>query len=139
MLRWIDRLAGWWMDRRMARQAADAEGVTLTRAELLPDQWRIDLLAPNLIPLISEAAAMLDAQQAKNYIEFDMLPRADHTDGRAIRVTIQWITGESPAQQNARLREELARLQLAARTFCEERSEAALGWLIAALELEDKR
>lgn len=110
----IDRVAAWWLAWRTERAARAIEiedKVELRRAEYLPNEWRVDLIAPNLLFLIDEATALLNAQHAENYIQFEMLPRADRTHGRPVRVTIQWVNGESPAQQNARLRAELTELR----------------------------
>lgn len=120
----LDRLACWWLDRRAsdgAAQIAAERRVTMHRMSAGPEGFRMDVLAPDLIHLIDQAAALLNAQSAENYIQFDMLPRLDRTGQRPIRVTIQWMEGESPAQQNARLRDELARLRdaVAAGRACE--------------------
>lgn len=110
----LDRLAAWWIDRRMhegAEQVIAESGVKLHKASLDPNGFRVDLIAPNLVALLDEAAGLLNAQSAENYIQFEMLPRMDRTNGRPVRVTVQWMDGESPAQQNARLRAEVAQLK----------------------------
>lgn len=111
MLQQIDRLAAWWFDWRQRRAVKAVSDVELKAITALPDEWRMDVIAPSLFELIHEATALLNAQNAENYIQFDMLPRADRTGLRPVRVTIQWANGESPAAQNARLREEVMRLR----------------------------
>lgn len=84
MIELLDRLAAWWIDRRMgmgAKQAAAESGVKLLKASLDPNGFRIDLIAPNLVGLLDEAAGLLNAQSAENYIQFEMLPRMDRTRG----------------------------------------------------------
>lgn len=64
----------------------------------------------NIAILANDAAAMLNAANADNYLQFDMVPRLDR-GMRPIRVTVQWANGESPADQNARLRKEIEQLK----------------------------
>lgn len=114
MLHQIDRLVAAYHNWRMgqaAKEIEDSTGVQLKSVELQENGWRMDLIAPNLLPLLDEATALLNAQSAENYIEFDMLPALRRTNGKPVRVTIQWIGKESPAQQNARLREEVEQVR----------------------------
>ena len=53
---------------------------------------------PGVYLLADEAATMLEANNAKNYVQFDMMPRADR-HLLPIRVTVQWADGKSPAQR----------------------------------------
>lgn len=116
MLKLLDRACAAyfnWRAKGPARQAAAENGIEWMRAELTPDSWRIDVAAPNLVFLLEEAAALLDKNHAENYIQFDMIPRAARTDWRAVRVTLQWLHGLSPAEKNARLEAELTELRRA--------------------------
>ena len=114
MLQLIDRLAAAWLHWRTSQAAArvtEESGITFKRAEVTPSGFDIQLNAPNLLYLVEEASAMLHGYEAENYLEINMLPRFNQTKGRPIRVTIQWMLKESPAEQNARLRAEVARLR----------------------------
>ncbi|HMN30824.1 MAG TPA: hypothetical protein PKE45_21905 [Caldilineaceae bacterium] len=53
---------------------------------------------------------MLNAANAENYLQFDMVPRLDRRL-RPIRVTVQWANGMSPAQKVAMLERQLHALQ----------------------------
>lgn len=101
MLDLIDKLAGWWLDWRIDR--AVAKNPKLQKAgfeKAVFDENGFHLVAsfPGVYLLADEATRMLKANNAKNYVQFDMLPRADrHLP--PIRVTVQWASGKSPAQR----------------------------------------
>src|SRR3990172_2929419 len=57
----------------------------------------------------SGAAEMLDEASADNYVQFDMMPRPDHAL-KAIRITVQWANGLSPAQKALDLEAQIAHL-----------------------------
>ncbi len=122
----IDRLAYWWLDRRQeeaAKACRRETGVELRKASINQDGWEMLVVAPDLMFLVDQATGLLEANNAENYIQFEMLPSVRHTQGRAVRVTIQWLNGESPATQNARLRKEIAELEAQVRDR-EQRMEA---------------
>lgn len=113
LLRILDRLVAWYADARMgnnARRAFTEQGVKLTRAEITPEGWSVQASAPDLVHLLDQATKLLDESGAENYLQFWMLPRFDR-HRRAVLITIQRAQGESPADQNARLRAELAELR----------------------------
>jgi hypothetical protein len=115
MLNLIDRAASWWLNRRIEAQAAVVAkdtGVKFHKASMTPDGFNIVLVAPDLLLLIEQAAKCLNHYNAPNYIQFEMIPRLDRSPRpRPIRVTIQWMDGESPSEQNARLRAEVEALK----------------------------
>lgn len=101
MLELIDRLAGWWLDWRVDRRIAndpELQKAGFKRAEVDENGFHLVLSFPGVYLLADEAAAMLEAHNAKNYVQFDMLPRADR-QLEPIRVTVQWAKGKSPAQR----------------------------------------
>ena len=110
----IDRLAGWWLDwrtdREVARNRQQLGEWKLQKAEFDHNGFHLIASFPGVVMLADEAAAMLQANNARNYVEFDMMPRLDR-GLRPIRVTVQWVEGESPAEKAARLEEELENLK----------------------------
>ena len=97
----IDRLAGWWLDWRMDRAVAakpELQKAGFKRAEFDETGFHLVASFPGVWILADQAAAMLRANDAENYVQFDMLPRADrHLE--PIRITVQWAKGKSPAQR----------------------------------------
>lgn len=105
----IDKLAGWWLDWRTGRELAkDSElrQFNLKKYEETPDGYNILAIAPAVAIIADQAAELLEVNNAKNYIQFDMQPRLDR-GLRPIRITVQWAGGEMPAAKAARLEREL--------------------------------
>jgi hypothetical protein len=101
MLTLIDRLAGWWLDWRISRAVAKnpkLQQAGFKRAEVDKNGFHLVASFPGVYLLADEAAAMLEANNAKNYVQFDMMPRIDR-QLPPIRVTVQWAEGKSPAQR----------------------------------------
>lgn len=113
MLKIIDRLAGLWLDWRMDQESVKnpvMKEFDLKKAEFDENGFHAIASFPGIAILADEAANMLTASSAKNYLEFDMMPRLDR-GLRPIRVTVQWAEGESPAAQAEHLRQELESLK----------------------------
>lgn len=53
---------------------------------------------PNVAMLAAECTELLKVHDAKNYVQFDMIPRAE-LEVPGYRVTVQRIDGKSPAQR----------------------------------------
>lgn len=70
----------------------------------------IGAIMPNVCVLAAECTALLEARNAKNYVEFDMVPRAE-LGIQGYRVTVQRMGGKSPAQRVNEMEREVARLQ----------------------------
>lgn len=114
MLHFIDRLAGKWLDWRQDRTIAnyppELADLKLHKVEADSREFRIVAFAPSIVHLADEAAALLNAENAENYLQFDMQPRLDR--GKPpIRVTVAWARGESPAAKAARLEDENTELK----------------------------
>jgi len=119
MLRMIDRLAGWWLDWRMDRIIKNhpaAQELGLKRAEVDETGYEIIVTSPDIIYLADQAADLLESQGAENYVQFDMMPRADR-GLRPIRVTVQWAHGQSPAQKVVSLKGRVEELAEALKLF----------------------
>lgn len=114
MLHLIDKLACWWIDYRQGQNIKhippEYAQFDIQSIEANKKAIEIVAIAPSIVIMADEATALLEAENAKNYFQFDMMPRLDR-GLRPIRVTVQWAYGESPAAQNARLRDEVARLR----------------------------
>jgi len=123
MLRVIDRLAGRWFDWRQDREIAkvpEIRDLGFHKAEVTEDgaflfqlvggQREGGPVSTAIAYMADEAAAMLQANKAENYVQFDMMPRLDR-EVRPIRVTVQYASGESPARKAARLLAENERLR----------------------------
>lgn len=101
MLDLIDKLVGWWLDWRTDRAVAaspELQRAGFKRAEVDGDGFHLIASFPGVWILADQAAALLDANNAENYVQFDMLPRADR-HLKPIRITVQWAKGKSPAQR----------------------------------------
>lgn len=122
----LDRFTCWWMDWRTDRAVKalppEMRELKLHRAEAGKNGWNIVMFAPGIVALADQAADLLDAENAKNYVQFDMMPRLDRST-RPIRVTVQWARGESPATKAARLEDELAKLKVALQLRTEEHND----------------
>lgn len=117
----VDKLAGLWLNWRMDRQVRQNNRVgemNLKKVEFDENGFHLIASFPGVVLLADEAAAMLDANNAKNYLQFDMQPRLDRGK-RPIRVTVQWASGESPAAKAARLEQETERLRAEVETWME--------------------
>jgi len=127
MLTWADHLATWWLrwrqhytlrrairvDPQLAR--FDPEKIAVEHLEMHGRNLHIMLHAPGIAILADQAAALLEVNNAQNYVQFDMLaatPR--HGRVRPVRVTVQWAEGEAPATRAERLEKELAQLRASA-------------------------
>jgi hypothetical protein len=103
MIEILDRLACWWIDWRMDRDAKSNPAVRemgLKKIGTFPGGWEVTFVSPAVAMIADEMAAMLDKANAKNYISFDFIPRLDR--GRQpVRVTVEWAHGESPATKAA--------------------------------------
>lgn len=107
MLELIDKLAGRWLDFRTDMESKKNpvfNELELERVELDNDGLHIIGSSPAVAILADEAAKMLNAANAKNYLEFDMMPRIDR-GLKPIRVTVQWAYGLSPSQKAAMLQD----------------------------------
>jgi hypothetical protein len=68
------------------------------------------LAHPGVALLADDAAAILNENEAENYVQFDLHPRIDR--GKPwVRVTVQWANGISPAVKAARLARRVAELE----------------------------
>lgn len=103
----LDRLACKWLDKRMDQVIRNGDPelqkFDLHRAEYRPGSREIIAFAPSVVVLADQAAKLLKGSE--NYIEFDMMPRLDR-GMRPVRVTVQWASGQSPAQKNSVLTKE---------------------------------
>jgi hypothetical protein len=110
MFQLVDALALKWLDWRYDGKAQayakehPEQGFVLHRAEIGEDGMFIDGTSPAIAFLAAEAAKMLDRANASNYLQFDMVPHVA-ADLRAVRVTVQWRNGLSPAQRADKLNE----------------------------------
>lgn len=113
MLTLIDKLAAAWLDWRTGRMIdADPalQRLELRRVEIDTNGWTMTGISPTIAILAEEASAMLNAAEAENYLQFDMLPRADR-NMRAVRITVAWANGKSPAQLVIEMQAEIERMR----------------------------
>lgn len=113
MFKLLDKIAGWWLDFSADYQARHSQEMQNMMREFKLKKFdanQATFFTPTAAILADGLAQMLDEANAENYVQFDMLPRLDR-GLRPIRVTVQWANGESPAEQNARLREELSKIE----------------------------
>jgi hypothetical protein len=113
MLEWLDWLATWWLNWRTDQSIKSNPAIQemgFKKANLTPEGMDMVIHAPALMGLCDEAASLLNAKNAENYLEFSLWPRWDHAR-KPIRVTIQWMHGKSPAQKASELERELLALK----------------------------
>jgi hypothetical protein len=105
----LDRMAGKWLDWRLDRECRSSpqiQELRLLNAYIEPGRYNLMMSGPDIVHLADQAASMLEQQNAKNYIQFDMTPRVDR-GLKPVRVTVQWAMGEAPGSKAARLEVEL--------------------------------
>lgn len=104
----VDRAASRWLDWRTEQAYRDnpLTQMELKRLSVEDGFFEGTFVTPAVALLAQECARMLEAANAKNYIQFDMQPRLDRAL-KPIRVTVAWASGESPATKAARLETEL--------------------------------
>lgn len=104
MLALLDRVAGAWLDWRTDRTIKRRRD--LQRFIKPPqDSNEVAVLAPAVAILADQATTLLTAKNVKNFVQFEMIPRADR-GLRPIWVTVAWANGEMPAAKCARLEEQ---------------------------------
>ena len=121
LIQLLDKFACWWLDKRMDSQIRDSpelQELGIKKVEFDANGFHAIASFPGVVILADEAAALLEANGARNYVEFEMLPRLDRGK-RPIRITVQWVAGKSPAQQATRLREALMEM-VQQHCFCDE-------------------
>lgn len=113
MLYLIDRLAGWWFDRRNEQIVAahpEWDEFGLEKFECTAEGWEIALTTAGAASLADTLSKFLQVSNADNYVQLDVLPRPDR-GLRPVRVTVQWARGMSPAQKAAQLEERVEELE----------------------------
>lgn len=118
----IARWLNWRMDRRIKQAIKSGEfpDIELRRFKAEGKDMEILMAHPGVLSMVEQAGKFLKAHNAENYVQFDLIPRLA-SDLRAIRVTVQWAGGLSPAMKNAeqgrvieQQRAEIARLRILA-------------------------
>lgn len=113
MLQLIDRFACWWMDYRMAQVVEalpdEQKEFGLKRANVEDGTLELLITSPSIVALADEAAALLDKNQAENFVTFEMMPRLDRGK-RPITVIVQWAGRKSPARVIGELTERIRQL-----------------------------
>jgi len=113
MLPLLDKLAGWYLDWRtdqaVKKLPPELHELKLHRAEMNTREWEIVMTSPAIVYLADQVADLLQQQNAKNYVQFDLMPRPDRNKP-PIRVTVQWASGISPAEKAAKLADALRQL-----------------------------
>jgi len=112
ILRLLDKLAGRWLDWRTDRAITsdpELQKFKLHRVGINSNGIEIMAYAPGIAIFADQASELLNAAHAKNYVQFDMLPRLDR-GLRPVRVTVQWAYGMSPVEKNAKLQDALRQL-----------------------------
>lgn len=70
----------------------------------------IAALAPSVVMLAAECTKLLEAHEARNYVQFDLMPRFDSGE-RWFQVTVQRMDGKSPAQRVTEMEKQVAALE----------------------------
>lgn len=128
-LRILDRIAAAWLEWRSKRETARAfaamppeeRDIGITGVHQTKDgSWLLGLsLPPPIVGIVSRLANdMLRADKIVNYLVWNIVPTpfakalSDEYDDRPIEITMRWADhGESPAQQNMRLKREIEELK----------------------------
>ena len=114
ILNLLDQLAGKWLEWRTERAIQTNPlylEFGLQKVEVSENgMYEGTFVSPAAAILADEASKMLNAANAENYIQFDMMPRLDR-GLRPIRVTVQWANGLAPAEKAARQEKRIAELE----------------------------
>lgn len=87
---------------------ADSEPeITRMNFDAKSGKTEIEAIMPNVAILAAECGQLLEMNEAKNYVQFDMIPRAE-SGVQGYRVTVQRIFGKSPAQRVIEMEKECA-------------------------------
>ena len=107
-MRWLDDLATWWLLQRRKRSMLHGtlQDFAIESLHYASKSLEITAIAPSLCVIADEAVALLEANNASNYVQFDMLASPEYGDKR-IRITVQYAHGKSPAIKAAELEAEL--------------------------------
>jgi hypothetical protein len=106
MLKLIDRLARWWLNWRMEMLVKRTPSYSrFKQAEITPNGFSLVVDAPGIVELAQQAAALLDANDAENYVQFAMLPHLA-SEVKPVSITVAWANGELPAEKADRLKRE---------------------------------
>jgi hypothetical protein len=102
-----------WRARHITAHAVARHGVRLTSATMTTNddgcQVKATFSSAKITrALTDEAAAILASANAPNYVEMTFVSPATY---QAHRLIVQNVMGETPAEQNTRLRAEIAALQ----------------------------
>jgi len=104
ILNLIDRLAGKWFDWRADMMAKDDhEEARFRKVEVTQNGIEMDIIHSGVATFADNFSELLDKNNIKNYLQFDIKPRPDRNI-KPIRVTVQWAIGKSPAEINAILK-----------------------------------
>ncbi len=118
LLSQVDKLAKSWLEWRTFKALENIEDPEFTQVELRRGQIDILLSHPAVAILASECASFLQAHNAPNFVQMELMPRLER-GARHIVVTVAYADGEMPARQIARLKKEVERLVW----LCERESE----------------
>ena len=112
VLDFLDKAAGNWLDwrRDQAAKKMDIPPVDILNVQLSNAGMEAVLEHPAIAYLADEASALLDKANARNYLQIDLMPRADRGTNM-IRVTIQRAEGMSPATKNIMLEQQIKVLE----------------------------
>ena len=113
----ISSLAGKWMDwrtDRALRNMPEMEFELKSFEEVRDEQgWSMQMVAnmQGIAMFADMVADILDAHDAENYVQFEVLPRLDR-GLRPILVTLQWARGLSPSQKAVKLEKRVDELEV---------------------------
>jgi hypothetical protein len=109
IFQFIDKIAVKWVDWRqdqrvekMLQEHPEWKDLGLHRIEVGSNNYEMVLQHPAAYLIAEELAKFLQANNAKNYVTFDFMPRLDRMT-QPVRATVQWAHGENPGTKAARL------------------------------------
>jgi len=114
MFQLLDRLANWYIGRRMdqfhaeLKKQPEYKELELKKFTVDKDGYNADFIHEDIGYLCAEASRMLVRNNAKNYFQFIMFPARLDPEARPVEVTLRWYWGgKTPAQKAAELDAEL--------------------------------
>jgi len=106
----VDAAAGAWLEWRTWKFIEESiDEPELTSINFRKGQLDVVLSHPGVATLASECVSFLQAHNAPNFVEMELMPRIDK-GSRGVIVTIAYKDGETPAWQIKRLKQEIAAL-----------------------------
>lgn len=109
----------WWYRLTHWKEVREAERAFMNQfshmsAEMDERGYRLSMSHPAITSIVADLVALMEENKAPNYIEMTLHSKVSY---QRFRLLIQREGGETPSEQNTRLKEEIAGLQAKLRKY----------------------